>query len=394
MIDKTVRDIELSGKIVLVRVDFNVPFKPDTNEISSLNRIIASLPTIRYLIEENASVVLCSHLGRPKGVFRKDLSLNLVLPKLQALLGVNVKFSSSLDFSEIKKGISELLPKEVMLLENLRFYPEEELNDKDFSKKLANLADVFVNDAFGVSHRPHASVYGITNWITSVSGLLLEKEYISLGQIFESHSHPVAIILGGGKVSDKINIVKRLLNVVDKIFVGGGMAATFLKSKGLQVGNSIVDDQFIGVVNKLVSDSLYIPLDVVVSDRFEDSGNIRISSVNDIKADEMIMDIGPKTIDSYIKEIEKSKTIFWNGPMGVYEWNNYSKGTRAIAEKVSEDKFMSVIGGGSTVDAISKFGYESLMTHISTGGGASLEFLEGQLLPGIEPLLRKNSEGD
>ena len=172
------------------------------------------------------------------------------------------------------------------------------------------------------------------------------------------------------------------------------MAATFLKSKGLQVGNSIVDDQFIGVVNKLVSDSLYIPLDVVVSDRFEDSGNIRISSVNDIKADEMIMDIGPKTIDSYIKEIEKSKTIFWNGPMGVYEWNNYSKGTRAIAEKVSEDKFMSVIGGGSTVDAISKFGYESLMTHISTGGGASLEFLEGQLLPGIEPLLRKNSEGD
>ncbi|MBA12432.1 MAG: phosphoglycerate kinase [SAR202 cluster bacterium] len=394
MIDKTVRDIELSGKIVLVRVDFNVPFKPDTNEISSLNRIIASLPTIRYLIEENASVVLCSHLGRPKGVFRKDLSLNLVLPKLQALLGVNVKFSSSLDFSEIKKGISELLPKEVMLLENLRFYPEEELNDKDFSKKLANLADVFVNDAFGVSHRPHASVYGITNWITSVSGLLLEKEYISLGQIFESHSHPVAIILGGGKVSDKINIVKKLLNVVDKIFVGGGMAATFLKSKGLQVGNSIVDDQFIGVVNKLVSDSLYIPLDVVVSDRFEDSGNIRISSVNDIKADEMIMDIGPKTIDSYIKEIEKSKTIFWNGPMGVYEWNNYSKGTRAIAEKVSEDKFMSVIGGGSTVDAISKFGYESLMTHISTGGGASLEFLEGQLLPGIEPLLRKNSEGD
>ena len=394
MIDKTVRDIELSGKIVLVRVDFNVPFKPDTNEISSLNRIIASLPTIRYLIEENASVVLCSHLGRPKGVFRKDLSLNLVLPKLQALLGVNVKFSSSLDFSEIKKGISELLPKEVMLLENLRFYPEEELNDKDFSKKLANLADVFVNDAFGVSHRSHAAVYGITNWITSVSGLLLEKEYISLGQIFESHSHPVAIILGGGKVSDKINIVKRLLNVVDKIFVGGGMAATFLKSKGLQVGNSIVDDQFIGVVNKLVSDSLYIPLDVVVSDRFEDSGNIRISSVNDIKADEMIMDIGPKTIDSYIKEIEKSKTIFWNGPMGVYEWNNYSKGTRAIAEKVSEDKFMSVIGGGSTVDAISKFGYESLMTHISTGGGASLEFLEGQLLPGIEPLLRKNSEGD
>ena len=394
MIDKTVRDIELSEKIVIVRVDFNVPFKPDTNEISSLNRIIASLPTIRYLIEENASVVLCSHLGRPKGVFRKDLSLNLVLPKLQALLGVNVKFSSSLDFSEIKKGISELLPKEVMLLENLRFYPEEELNDKDFSKKLANLADVFVNDAFGVSHRAHASVYGITNWITPVSGLLLEKEYISLGQIFESHSHPVAIILGGGKVSDKINIVRRLLNVVDKIFVGGGMAATFLKAKGLQVGNSIVDDQFIGVVNKLASDSLYIPLDVVVSDRFEDSGNIRICSVNDIKTDEMIMDIGPKTIDSYIKEIEKSKTIFWNGPMGVYEWNNYSKGTRAIAEKVSEDKFVSVIGGGSTVDAISKFGYESLMTHISTGGGASLEFLEGQLLPGIEPLLRKNSEGD
>ena len=394
MINKTIRDIPLSGKKVLVRVDFNVPFKPGTNEISSLNRIIASLPTIRYLIEENASVVLCSHLGRPKGGFHKDLSLSLIIPKLQALLGTNVKFSSSLDFSDIKKDISELLPKEVMLLENLRFYPEEELNDKDFSKRLAGLADVFVNDAFGVSHRAHASVYGITNWIPSVSGLLLEKEYISLGQIFESHSHPVAIILGGSKVSDKINIVKRLVNVVDKIFVGGGMAATFLKAKGLEVGDSVVDDNFVDVVNKLESDSLYIPVDVVVSDSFDDSGNIRICSVNDINVGEIIMDIGPKTIDLYIKKIEKSKTIFWNGPMGIYEWSNYSNGTRAIAKKVSEDKFVSVIGGGSTVDAISKFGYESLMTHISTGGGASLEFLEGQVLPGIKPLLKIDSEGE
>jgi phosphoglycerate kinase len=394
MINKTIRDIHLSGKKVLVRVDFNVPFKPDTNEISSLNRIIASLPTIRYLIEENASVVLCSHLGRPKGVFNKDLSLSLIIPKLQALLGINVKFSSSLDISDIKKEISELLPKEVMLLENLRFYSEEELNDKDFSKRLAGLADVFVNDAFGVSHRAHASVCGITNWIPSVSGLLLEKEYISLGQIFESHSHPVAIILGGSKVSDKINIVKRLVNVVEKIFVGGGMAATFLKAKGLEVGDSVVDDNFVDVVNKLESDSLYIPVDVVVSDSFEDSGNIRICSVNDINVGEIIMDIGPKTIDLYIKKLEKSKTIFWNGPMGIYEWGNYSNGTRAIAKKVSEDKFVSVIGGGSTVDAISKFGYESLMTHISTGGGASLEFLEGQVLPGIKPLLRKDSEGE
>ena len=394
MINKTIRDIPLSGKKVLVRVDFNVPFKPGTNEISSLNRIIASLPTIRYLIEENASVVLCSHLGRPKGGFHKDLSLSLIIPKLQALLGTNVKFSSSLDFSDIKKDISELLPKEVMLLENLRFYPEEELNDKDFSKRLAGLADVFVNDAFGVSHRAHASVYGITNWIPSVSGLLLEKEYISLGQIFESHSHPVAIILGGNKVSDKINIVKRLVNVVDKIFVGGGMAATFLKAKGLEVGDSVVDDNFVDVVNKLKSDSLYIPVDVVVSGSFEDSGNIRICSVNDINVGEIIMDIGPKTIDLYIKKIEKSKTIFWNGPMGIYEWSNYSNGTRAIAKKVSEDKFVSVIGGGSTVDAISKFGYESLMTHISTGGGASLEFLEGQVLPGIKPLLKIDSEGE
>ena len=394
MINKTIRDIPLSGKKVLVRVDFNVPFKPGTNEISSLNRIIASLPTIRYLIEGNASVVLCSHLGRPKGGFHKDLSLSLIIPKLQALLGTNVKFSSSLDFSDIKKDISELLPKEVMLLENLRFYPEEELNDKDFSKRLAGLADVFVNDAFGVSHRAHASVYGITNWIPSVSGLLLEKEYISLGQIFESHSHPVAIILGGSKVSDKINIVKRLVNVVDKIFVGGGMAATFLKAKGLEVGDSVVDDNFVDVVNKLKSDSLYIPVDVVVSGSFEDSGNIRICSVNDINVGEIIMDIGPKTIDLYIKKIEKSKTIFWNGPMGIYEWSNYSNGTRAIAKKVSEDKFVSVIGGGSTVDAISKFGYESLMTHISTGGGASLEFLEGQVLPGIKPLLKIDSEGE
>ena len=391
MINKTIRDISLSGKTVLLRVDFNVPFNPRTSEIANLNRIVASLPTIRYLIEQNASVVLCSHLGRPKGVFDKDLSLINILGKLQDLLGYPVSFESSLDFSEIKKNISKLRPKEVMLLENIRFYSEEESNDEAFSKKLASLADIFVNDAFGVSHRPHSSVSGITEWVPSVAGLLLEKEYISLGQIFETHAHPVAVILGGAKVSDKINIVKRLVDVVDRIFIGGGMCATFLKANELEVGKSFVEEDFIDIAKELISSTtLYVPIDVVVSDNFEDKSHNRICSVNDINPNEIIMDIGPKTRNLYIKGIDDSKTIFWNGPMGVYEWDDYSLGTREIAAKLANEDFISVIGGGSTVDAISKFGYGSRMTHISTGGGASLEFLEGKTLPGLEPLINKD----
>ena len=391
MINKTIRDISLSGKTVLLRVDFNVPFNPRTSEIANLNRIVASLPTIRYLIEQNASVVLCSHLGRPKGAFDKDLSLINILGKLQDLLGYPVSFESSLDFSEIKKNISKLRPKEVMLLENIRFYSEEESNDEAFSKKLASLADIFVNDAFGVSHRPHSSVSGITEWVPSVAGLLLEKEYISLGQIFETHAHPVAVILGGAKVSDKINIVKRLVDVVDRIFIGGGMCATFLKANELEVGKSFVEEDFIDIAKELISSTaLYVPIDVVVSDNFEDKSHNRICSVNDINPNEIIMDIGPKTRNLYIKGIDDSKTIFWNGPMGVYEWDDYSLGTREIAAKLANEDFISVIGGGSTVDAISKFGYGSRMTHISTGGGASLEFLEGKTLPGLEPLINKD----
>ena len=391
MINKTIRDISLSGKTVLVRVDFNVPFKLGTVEISNLNRIIESLPTIRYLIEQNAAIVLCSHLGRPNGLFDKDLSLINIVDKLQELLEYPIYFSPSLDFSEIKKDISKLRPKEIMLLENIRFYSEEESNDEAFSKKLASLADIFVNDAFGVSHRSHSSVSGITEWIPSVAGLLLEKEYISLSQIFKTHAHPVAVILGGAKVSDKINIVNRLIGVVDKIFIGGGMCATFLKVNELEVGKSFVEENFFCIARKLISSTkLFIPIDVVVADNFEDKSHNRICSVNDINPNEIIMDIGPRTRSLYIKGIEASKTIFWNGPMGVYEWENYSQGTREIAAKLSNDGFISVIGGGSTVDAISKFGYASRMTHISTGGGASLEFLEGKLLPGIEPLINKD----
>lgn len=391
MINKTIRDIPLSGKTVLVRVDFNVPFNPDFDEILNFNRIIATLPTIRYLIENNAAVVLCSHLGRPNGTFNKDLSLIHIIDKLQDLLECSVHFSSSLDFAEIKKDISKLRPKEVMLLENLRFYSGEESNDEVFSKKLASLADLFVNDAFGVSHRKHASVSGITEWIPSVAGLLLEKEYISLGQIFETHAHPVTVILGGAKVSDKINIVKRLVDVVDNIFIGGGMCATFLKANELEVGKSFVEEDFISIAKKVISTTtVSLPVDVVVSDSFEAKSHNRICSVNDINHDEIIMDIGPITRTLYMKGISESKTVFWNGPMGVYEWEDYSQGTREIAAKLSNDEFVSVIGGGSTVDAISKFGYGSRMTHLSTGGGASLEFLEGKNLPGIEPLINKD----
>ena len=390
---KTVRDIEVSGKRVLVRVDFNVPFKPGTDEISNANRIVASLPTIRYLLGRGASVVLCSHLGRPRGRSIPELSLRPIRGRLAQYLDMRVSFSESTNFRRIHEDVSQITPGEVILLENMRFHPGEEKNAPEFSKELSGLAEFYVNDAFGASHRAHASIQGITGFLPSVAGLLLEEEIRSLEKVLLDPLRPFVAVLGGAKVSDKINVVNNLSLTADKILIGGGMAATFLNSTGIFVGSSTVEEKFLEKAKKLLNNSpntnveIVLPVDVVVSAEFDSQSPYRTCPVSEIGKGEMLLDIGPQTRDIYAKVLADSSTVLWNGPMGVFEWDHYSEGTRLIANSIATDGVVSVIGGGSTVDAVSKFGLEARMTHISTGGGASLEFMEGKDLPGIVSLL-------
>ena len=390
---KTVRDIEVSGKRVLVRVDFNVPFKPGTDEISNANRIVASLPTIRYLLGRGASVVLCSHLGRPRGRSIPELSLRPIRGRLAQYLDMRISFSGSTNFRRIQEDVSQITPGEVILLENMRFHPGEETNAPEFSKELSDLAEFYVNDAFGASHRAHASIQGITGFLPSVAGLLLEEEIRSLEKVLLDPLRPFVAVLGGAKVSDKINVVNNLSLTADKILIGGGLAATFLNSTGIFVGSSPVEENFLEKAKKLLNNSpntnveIILPVDVVVSAEFDSQSPYRTCPVSEIGEREMLLDIGPQTRDIYAQILSDSSTVLWNGPMGVFEWDHYSEGTRLIANSIARDGIVSVIGGGSTVDAISKFGLEARMTHISTGGGASLEFMEGKDLPGIVSLL-------
>ena len=390
---KTVRDIEVSGKRVLVRVDFNVPFKPGTDEISNANRIVASLPTIRYLLGRRASVVLCSHLGRPRGRSIPELSLRPIRGRLAQYLDMRISFSESTNFRRIQEDVSRITPGEVILLENMRFHPGEETNAPEFSKELSDLAEFYVNDAFGASHRAHASIQGITGFLPSVAGLLLEEEIRSLEKVLLDPLRPFVAVLGGAKVSEKINVVNNLSLTADKILIGGGMAATFLNSTGIFVGSSPVEENFLEKAKKLLNNSpntnveIVLPVDVVVSAEFDSQSPYRTCPVSEIGEREMLLDIGPQTRDIYAKVLSDSSTVLWNGPMGVFEWAHYSEGTRLIANSIARDGIVSVIGGGSTVDAVSKFGLEARMTHISTGGGASLEFMEGKDLPGIVSLL-------
>ena len=390
---KTVRDIEVSGKRVLVRVDFNVPFKPGTDEISNANRIVASLPTIRYLLGRRASVVLCSHLGRPRGRSIPELSLRPIRGRLAQYLDMRISFSGSTNFRRIQEDVSQITPGEVILLENMRFHPGEETNAPEFSKELSDLAEFYVNDAFGASHRAHASIQGITGFLPSVAGLLLEEEIRSLEKVLLDPLRPFVAVLGGAKVSDKINVVNNLSLTADKILIGGGLAATFLNSTGIFVGSSPVEENFLEKAKKLLNNSpntnveIVLPVDVVVSAEFDSQSPYRTCPVSEIGEREMLLDIGPQTRDIYAKVLSDSSTVLWNGPMGVFEWDHYSEGTRLIANSIARDGIVSVIGGGSTVDAVSKFGLEARMTHISTGGGASLEFMEGKDLPGIVSLL-------
>lgn len=389
---KTVRDIDVKGRKVIERCDFNVPMAD--GKITDDTRITSSLPTINYLLDQGAAVILMSHMGRPKGKADMNYTLKPVADRLSALLGRQVMFISSPDVVDdrVKAAAAALKPGQVMLLENVRFRREETDNDPGFAKELASMADIYVNDAFGTAHRAHASTAGIASYLPSVSGFLIEKEIRFLGDAVNDPARPFVAIMGGAKVSDKIPVIENLLTKVDTIMIGGGMAYTFFKAMGLEIGTSILDEESIGLAGDLLEKAeksgvkMLLPADVVCAGEFSNDAPARICSREDIPADMMGMDIGPETVRIYSAEIEKASTVVWNGPMGVFEMENFARGTRSIAEALSRCSGVTIIGGGDSAAAVEQFGLAGKMTHISTGGGASLEFLEGKELPGVAVL--------
>jgi phosphoglycerate kinase len=389
----TVRDIDVAGKRVLVRADFNVPLSGNNGVITDDSRIRATLPTIKYLTQRGARVILCSHLGRPKGKVVENLRLTIVAKRLSQILGKEVKVADDGIGPEVDKAVAALKPGDVLLLENIRFHPEEEANDSAFAQTLARLADIYVNDAFGACHRAHASIVGITKYLPAVAGLLVEKEIEVLEGLLANPSHPFAELAGGAKVSDKIKALENTMDKVDCLLIGGGMAATFLKAKGYEVGLSLVEDDKLELANKLMQRAnkrklpLILPTDVMVAAELSAESDYNIVAVEKIPPNWRIVDIGPKTIDVFSEKLGRCQTIFWNGPMGVYEIAQFAKGTRAMAELLAGLKATTIIGGGSTAEIVTAMKLADKMTFVSTGGGASLRFLSGEKLPGIEALL-------
>lgn len=387
---KTLHDLDLNGKKVLVRVDFNVPFsKENKKEISDDSRIKAALPTIEYLLENNAKVILMSHLGRPKGKANDDFSLEPVSKRLSELLGKDVKFLDSdvvVDES-VKEEVSKLEDGEVCLLQNTRFRAEEKKNDEEFSKELASLADIFVNDAFGTAHRAHASNVGVASILPSALGYLVQKEVEVMGKAISDPERPFVAILGGAKVSDKIGVIENLLTKVDKILIGGGMAYTFLKAKGQEIGKSLLEEDKIDLAKELMQKAkdnnidLLLPVDFVVSDSFGEDAKAEVA--DEIDPELEALDIGPKTRELFVDALKDAKTVVWNGPMGVFEYKQFAEGTETIAKALTELDATTIVGGGDSALAVEKAGYKDKITHVSTGGGASLELLEGKELPGI-----------
>jgi phosphoglycerate kinase len=390
---KGVNQVELKGRRVFIRVDFNVP-QNEKNEITDDTRIVQSLPTIRFVMEAGGKAVLASHLGRPKGKRDPKFSLAPVAERVSELLKKNVSLARDCIGEEVQKQIEGMREGEVVLLENLRFHPEEEKNDENFSKALASLCDVYVNDAFGAAHRAHASTEGMTRYLkTLAAGFLMMKEMESLEKALESPQRPYVAILGGAKVSDKIGVIENLLNRVTTLLVGGGMAYTFLKAEGFGVGKSLVEENQIGFSLNLLERAkgkvkFLLPSDHVAAERMDVQAKNRIVKNEKIPPDWVCLDIGPETVKAFSGEIRSAKTIVWNGPMGVFEMEPFSQGTFAIARAVSESTAFSIVGGGDSVAAVNKAGVADKISHISTGGGASLEFLEGKKLPGIEALRR------
>lgn len=388
-----IEDMDLKGKSVLIRVDFNVPLD-ENQKITDDTRISAALPTIRYVLDHGAKVILMSHLGRPKGQVNEKYSLKPVAERLFELLACKVHFASDCIGSKVQELVSAMNVGEVTLLENVRFHQEEEKNDETFSKALASLGDVYVNDAFGSSHRAHASVVGLTRFIEySASGYLLNKEIEFLQSTIENPKRPLVAVLGGAKVSDKIKVIDHLLEKVDTLIIGGAMSYTFLLAKGSPVGKSLIEKDRVEMAQAALEKAsqlgkkLLLPIDHLVADRLEEGATSQI--VSKIPDDQLGVDIGPKTIELYAKEIQKARTIIWNGPMGVFEIDAFANGTKAIAEVLAQASSISVVGGGDSIAALNKLGLKDKMSHVSTGGGASLELLEGKELPGITALTEK-----
>lgn len=390
---KTIRDIDVGEKRVIVRCDFNVP-QDENGEISDDTRIRAALPTLQYLLEQGASILLLSHLGRPKDGPDPVFTLAPVAKRLAELLEREVLFldSPTVVDDRVKKSAATLLPGQIVLLENVRFRKEETKNDSEFSRELASLADIFVNDAFGSAHRAHASTAGIAAFLPSVSGFLMEKEIRFLGNAVEHPDRPFLAILGGAKVSDKIPVIDHLLDKVDSLIIGGGMAFTFLKAKGYEIGGSLLEAEMVELAGQLMQKAkdkgvtLKLPVDVIAATAFDKDAPAQIYSADHIPHDRMGLDIGPETIKTFVEEIGTAKTIVWNGPMGVFEMPRFAQGTLSVATALAKSNGTTIIGGGDSAAAVQQFELADRMTHISTGGGASLEYLEGKVLPGVEVL--------
>jgi phosphoglycerate kinase len=388
---KTIEDIDATGKKVLVRVDFNVPIKD--GEVGDDTRIQAALPTLKYLMDHQASLILCSHLGRPKGEVKPEFSLKPVADYLSKLLGQTVTFVEDCIGSVAEQAARQLEPGEVLLLENTRFHAGEKKNDQDMAKQLAGLADFYVNDAFGSAHRAHASTEGVAQYLPSVAGFLMEKEIRYLGQAIANPERPFIAILGGAKISDKIGVIHNLLNRADQVLIGGGMANTFFKAQGYPVGDSLVEDDSLETARELIKLAdvrLRLPVDVVIGDKFEADAEQIVMSMGPIPDGWRILDIGPETVKIFGKPISEAGTVVWNGPMGVFEFPRFAKGTIGLAEAVAKSGATSIIGGGDSVAAVKQAGLAENVTHISTGGGASLEMLEGKVLPGMAALSDKD----
>jgi phosphoglycerate kinase len=395
---KTVRDIDVKGKRVLVRVDLNVPLDPETGEIGDDTRVLAILPTVKYLVDNKAKLILCSHFGRPEGKVVDELRLAPVGERLSQILGLPVQTAKDCIGPEVEEAVERLKEGDILLLENLRFHPEEEQNDPGFAQALARLADVYVNDAFGTAHRAHASTAGVADYLPAVAGFLMQRELEFMSKALDEPVRPVAALIGGAKISDKIGVLEHLMERVDSLLIAGGMGSTFLKALKYGVGQSSVEENKLGLAQWLVEKAaekgihLLLPADVVVADRFASDARSKVVSITDVPSGWYVMDIGPRTIELFEAKLRKCKTIIWNGPVGVFEFPKFAKGTEALAYLLAGLDATTIIGGGSTAEAVQKLGLVDKMTHVSTGGGASLKILEGKTLPGVAVLLDKESQ--
>lgn len=387
---KTVKDIDVRGKRVFVRVDFNVPMK-DGN-VTDDTRIRAALPTIQYLVEQGAKVILASHLGRPKGEVNEEMRLTAAGVRLSELLGKPVRKTDEAFGEKVQAEVATMADGDVLLLENVRFYPGETKNDPELAKAFASLADIYVNDAFGAAHRAHASTEGIAQYLPAVSGFLVEKELAALGGALTNPERPFTAIIGGAKVKDKIGVIENLLEQVDNLIIGGGLAYTFVKALGHEIGKSLLEEDKIELAKSFMEKAkekgvnFYMPVDVIVADDFSETANKKAVSIEEMPADWEGMDIGPKTREIYADVVKNSKLVIWNGPMGVFEMDAFAEGTKAVAEAMAVTEGFTIIGGGDSAAAVEKFNLAEKMDHVSTGGGASLEFMEGKVLPGVAAL--------